>query len=254
MRPAFSPRAVGILRDFLEPNGELLPLKTSSGPFFAFNLTTVADVLNFRRSQIRWLERPIIAGNIERYEFFASRLKGLSIFRLPEDAVRVYVTTPFVERVKKHNLRGIEFPKVWPLPRGVSWKHLAKALRWERTSRGLPPGQTINGESVFITLTLKNPDAFATNAQEERILRMQAELRALLVDENSDAPGVGNPEFGDCTHPGKCKIVLSCPSANALIEAIRPWLKKLKWPHEVTVVKRFGPHYEPKVRTARVKF
>src|ERR1700685_545939 len=37
--PAFSERAVEVLRDFLEPNGEILPINTRSGKYFAYNLT-----------------------------------------------------------------------------------------------------------------------------------------------------------------------------------------------------------------------
>src|SRR2546427_8710208 len=43
--PAFSDRAVNALRDFLEPNGELLPLDSDLGTYFAYNLLTTVDVL-----------------------------------------------------------------------------------------------------------------------------------------------------------------------------------------------------------------
>src|SRR5258707_1021726 len=44
--PAFSRRAVDALRDFIEPNGELLPLVSPVGEYFAYNTTTVADILD----------------------------------------------------------------------------------------------------------------------------------------------------------------------------------------------------------------
>src|SRR5438552_3879714 len=57
--PTFSYRAVSALRDLLEPNGELLPLDSDEGPdaFWAYNTTTVADVLDRERSDIEWFPR-----------------------------------------------------------------------------------------------------------------------------------------------------------------------------------------------------
>src|SRR5262249_39700345 len=54
--PAFSRRAVDALRDFLEPNGELLPLVSSVGEYYAYNITTVADALDEQKSEIEWLD------------------------------------------------------------------------------------------------------------------------------------------------------------------------------------------------------
>jgi hypothetical protein len=52
--PAFNRRAVDALRDFLEPNGELLPLVSSVGEYYAYNITTVVDCLDHERSEIEW--------------------------------------------------------------------------------------------------------------------------------------------------------------------------------------------------------
>src|SRR5262249_54099893 len=52
--PAFSRRAVDALRDFLEPNGELLPLVSPVGEYYAYNITTVANILDHARSNIVW--------------------------------------------------------------------------------------------------------------------------------------------------------------------------------------------------------
>lgn len=42
--PAFSERAVNVLRDFLEPNGELLPVQTNAGTYYAYNILTKSTV------------------------------------------------------------------------------------------------------------------------------------------------------------------------------------------------------------------
>ncbi len=122
--PAFSRRAVDVLRDFLEPNGELLPLVNSVGEYYAYNITTVADVLDHDRSDIEWSPgKRVLARQIRRYECVPEKLAGLSIFRLVEEPGRTVVTQAFVDRVNQHRLNGFEFIRLWPLPPGVHWRY-----------------------------------------------------------------------------------------------------------------------------------
>lgn len=82
--PAFSRRAVDALRDFLEPNGELLPLVSTVAEYFAYNTTKVADILDEANSQIRWLSEKHSFEQIfeiDCYQCFPERMAGLSIFR-----------------------------------------------------------------------------------------------------------------------------------------------------------------------------
>jgi hypothetical protein len=112
--PAFSRRAVEALRDFLEPNGELLPLVSPLGEYYAYNITTVADVLDHERSEIEWFnERHVSALHISRYECIPEKLAGLSIFRLVEMCSSTFVHQVFVDRVKRHGLQGFDFTRLW---------------------------------------------------------------------------------------------------------------------------------------------
>lgn len=121
--PAFSKRAVEALQDMLLPNGELLPLVTRCGEYCAFNTTTVEDILDHERSQIRWMdERHVVAFAINRFEFIETKLSGLSIFRIVELPTSVFVTNVFVDRVQERGLGGFHFLKVWPLPKGSNWR------------------------------------------------------------------------------------------------------------------------------------
>ena len=52
--PVFSARAVEALRHFLEPNGEILPLRHSKGTYYAYQILTKADILNVQDSIIEW--------------------------------------------------------------------------------------------------------------------------------------------------------------------------------------------------------
>ena len=49
--PVFSKRAVSVLRRFLEPAGELLPLKTKKGEYFVYNILMKSTALDMSRSQ-----------------------------------------------------------------------------------------------------------------------------------------------------------------------------------------------------------
>jgi hypothetical protein len=113
--PAFSRRAVDALRDFLEPNGELLPLVASVGEYYAYNITTVVDILDHERSEIEWFnEGRVSALDIRRYECIPAKLTGLSIFRLVEMSSSTFVHQVFVDRVKQHGLQGFHFTRLYP--------------------------------------------------------------------------------------------------------------------------------------------
>lgn len=123
--PAFSQRAVDVLSDYLIPNGELLPLVSTIGDYYAYNITTVVDILDQENSTINWMDErrefPYLH-DIERYECVAGRMAGLSIFLVVEKPSTTYVSQQFVDRVQEHNLNGFHFVKLWPLPRGKSWR------------------------------------------------------------------------------------------------------------------------------------
>ena len=96
--PAFSQHAADCLGDLLNPNGELLPLITPTGKYYFYNLLTVADVLDVKKSRTKWLREPMWAQIIEHHEFIAKKLKGLTIFRVLQDGYGVYVTDHFARK------------------------------------------------------------------------------------------------------------------------------------------------------------
>ncbi len=240
--PAFSARAVDALRDFLEPNGELLPLKSSVGPYFAYNTTTIADVLDQRHSEFNWLKKPVIAGMIHRYAFKRRAIENLSIFRIPEDAVTICVTDRFARRAEEHGLQGLNFIKVWPFPEGVSWMQVDKAQWSRQLSAGLPKGQTVKGNTLVIRLWLADAKSKGSAAEKKAIDKIMDQLDAVLVDLDSAAPVVGSLEGHDYGVPGECRLFISCPDVDALLDKLRPTLKGLDWPTGFALLKRYGPY------------
>ncbi len=110
--PTFSSRAIDTLRDLLEGNGEILPTRCEGEPWFFFNVTRVIDALDESRSEVcTYLGTPEIMA-IDRYAFFAEKLIGITIFKIPH-CRRVFVTDAFVERVKSAGLEVFWFPRRW---------------------------------------------------------------------------------------------------------------------------------------------
>ncbi len=121
--PAFSRRACDVLKDFLEPNGELLPLDSKIGEYYFYNVTTVVDALDLAKSKCDfWCDPPTTAVEIDYFAFHEERLFGTSIFRIVELPIYTIVTKAFVNRVHDGGLHGFQFDKIWPFPEGVNWR------------------------------------------------------------------------------------------------------------------------------------
>jgi hypothetical protein len=111
--PVFNRNAVNALYDMLEPNGELLPIICEGENYFLFNVTRLINALDEDSCDLERFDDGRIM-DIDRYSFFKDRLRGTVVFKLPQDSLGwVYVTDPFVMRVKATGLRGFKFPLVW---------------------------------------------------------------------------------------------------------------------------------------------
>jgi len=111
--PVFNCRAVEALADLLEPNGELLPITCNGEQYFLFNATRLVDALDEANCEIiRFSDGGIL--DVVRYSFFEKKLIGVVAFKLPQKPLwSVYVTDPFVQRVKAAGLKGFKLPFIW---------------------------------------------------------------------------------------------------------------------------------------------
>ena len=121
LTPIFSPRAVDGLREFLEFNGELLPVTTPLGTYYAYNLTTLVDAIDPERSDIKYWPGSDRIHEVSAFVLEEKALKGQTIFRFPQIPVEIFITEPFVRRVEKLKLNGMWITKCWPMPPGVRW-------------------------------------------------------------------------------------------------------------------------------------
>ena len=112
--PVFSSRAVDALGDLLEGNGEILPTTCEGEQIFFFNATKVIDALDESNSEVIRYHGSTEVMRVETCAFFKEKLTGAVIFKIPQFPVGpVFVTDPFVERVKSTGLKGFWFPRVW---------------------------------------------------------------------------------------------------------------------------------------------
>jgi len=111
--PVFNAKAVEVLKDLLEPNGELLPIACDGVGLFLFNVTRFSDALDEANCDlVRFDDGRIMI--IDRYSFIKAELVGEIAFKLRQEPLSwVYVTDPFVERVRVAKLKGFEFRLVW---------------------------------------------------------------------------------------------------------------------------------------------
>ena len=237
MIPAFSRRAVDALRDYLEPNGELLPVIHAAGEYYAYNCLTIAEVLDHASTEALWGRIDTrLASMVDYYSLYPDRLEGLTIFRMRELANRVYVTTPFVERVRSHGLNGFHFVKVWPWPKGTNYRLEDKKNRVREQEIITRDGPTdIKAQSLVICLPLGSGKL--STDEKKRISSIEDELDAQLFTPTLDDPYFGSLE-GKKTAKGVTKLYLSCPDGEALFRKLETWLKALAWEPRPTVLVR----------------
>ncbi len=125
--PVFSERACDVLSDYLEPNGELLPLKTEVGSYFFYHITTLVDALDLQSSRFVYgrLNKKKIR-DIEYFVFKSGVADKFSIFRIKEKPIHTIVSESFLRRVIDNKLNGFEFSRIWPIPKNEDWRTFDK--------------------------------------------------------------------------------------------------------------------------------
>jgi hypothetical protein len=234
--PVFSRRACESLREFLLPNGELLPVKSERGEFYFYNLTTVVDALDVERSRCNfWPSRPMTAFSVEHFEFHASRLKGLSIFRIIDWPQVTLVSREFVDRVHDQGLNGFRFRKVWPLAQGENWRMQDRGSVERKTAKSLAQHTLV----IIFRLAGRKP----ARAESKLIKQIEDELDAQLVIQYHNARFFGSYDGID-TVEGEMRLFVMCPDVDALVQKLLPWLRNLDWPRNVYLMKRYGEMYD----------
>ncbi len=240
--PVFSRRACDALRDLLEPNGELLPLDSDAGEYYFYNITTVIDALDLKKSKGAFFDSGIAIGDLMDYFWFhPAKLAGATIFRVPDVPACALVTRTFIDRVYAAGLNGFDFIKLWPLPEGTNWRIEDKKLKKKQFAiRKNMKAQTV---VVAFALSGKKPSA----AEKKSLAKLEDDLDAQLAVRSLDAPFFGVYE-GHEIQEGEYRMFLRCPDADALAAKLIPWLQSIVWSSEVHAMKRYGDMRDPNAR------
>lgn len=109
--PAFSRKAIEVLRDLLEPNGEILPIICDKDEYFTFNTTRIIDALNFEKSDVKYFKSSGGVMRINKF-VFKKELQLPNFFRIPQVVKICFVDDEFKKRVEEHNLVGFVFKPI----------------------------------------------------------------------------------------------------------------------------------------------
>jgi hypothetical protein len=108
--PTFSARARDVLDDLLSPYGEFAAIEMDEPMrYFAFNTTTIVDVLDEARSEIaRFRSGGVMA--VDKHILLGSVTALPPIFKMPQTRRNTtYVNERFVAEVQRHRLSGFGF-------------------------------------------------------------------------------------------------------------------------------------------------
>lgn len=248
----FSSRAVEALREFLEPNGELLPVETRVGTYFAYNILTKSTALDLSRTKAFFGEpgegEKETAFGIDRFEFDEAKLPEHAVFRLREYPPAVYVTDEFKRRAESAGLRGMFFYKVWPLAPDEDWVTLRKQ-QWRRIK-----AETAHLKANTLTIRLQGAKKQASERESDAVEEIAADLAEYLAVEHNKTieDFVGAVGALDETR-GALRIALVTPNADRLAEIVSPWISAVKWPGGIELVKLYGDMHDDSAKQRKVK-
>ena len=231
--PVFSKRAVGALRPFLEDNGELLPVRSKFGDFYAFQtLTVVHGALHHAKTKgLRLKSNPSYFLDIEKYFFRSTKLKDLKVFRILENPSCVLVTQAFVDIAEANRLLGFVFKPIWPhgakVPKTISLKD--KSLK------------KLTSQTLVIHLRLKG--AKETPTETRKLLKLRAALSNELVLDDPQADYLGGLA-GEIAADRWIMLLLACPDPRKLLKHLGPTLTSHGWSKEMRVSMRKAPYWD----------
>lgn len=244
--PAFSVRATECLREFLEPNGELLPATANGVTYYVYNCRKVVEIVDHSKT-IGAFRQPYspkkgvlsTASSIAYLSILPEKLVGLSIFKLREfPNGSVYVTSQFCERVFECGLNGFDFVKAWPLPKEVDRlsEHM-RLLKQTRRNKGINTTEisSLTNESLLVEFGLPTSNSLVD--AEKAIKDFERDVRQLLENIGPHDRYGGRLE-NSLSRSGITTLYFSCPSSRILLRRIEPGLTALRWHTPVRVVMR----------------
>lgn len=243
--PVFSRRAVNALGEMLTENGRLLALETEVGEYYAYVGHTKIDALNLQKSRLRRSSPNDVALGVGYFAFTAEKLADASIFRIPEQSNRYFVTDLFKEKVEQAKLNGFHFVPVWPLPEDSDWM-MEETLRRKNRKK-----VAIVGEALILRFRL---EAELPNEREQKLAsNIESTLREKLRVDSLEDRYKGSVETTEF-EGGEFRVFCTCPECEGLEAYLKPWLSQIDWPDGVICVKRYGNLYIGRAKERPVEY
>ncbi|MCK6489322.1 MAG: hypothetical protein L6R48_13510 [Planctomycetes bacterium] len=218
----------------LGDHGEWLPLTSSPGGYWLFNVLTVVDCLDKVKSRCEFFDdEPSRIMAIDQYEFDPARITDSPIFRIPDDPMVVFATSAFVNTVRSEDLHGFSFYKAWPLPARSDYRKFNEGQTYCHRDFVL--------QSIIIVLSNRN------QKEAEFAGQFLASVDRLLVSRSISQPYLGRIEGEEC-HDNARRIFISCPCVDTIRSQIIEALHCLPRQMLIAAYVRFGHFTNPKAR------
>jgi hypothetical protein len=235
--PAFSQRAADLLREILEANGELLPVRHAVGIYYFFNCTRLATVIDTSKSA-KTASGLVDIGNLV---FMDDKLMDLGIFKDRSIPSHHFCTQKFVDSVQSAGLQGFLFIPTWPLPPGITY-HTERYRLCKLAEKWKPNPLTaldVNANTVVLRLCCQQKKA--TKEEIAAAEGVMAHLEKSLYAPSQAQPEsyYGNVEGSDIVD-FEVRVFISTPNNERLLGHLMPRLRVLPWPGKFYVVKRRG--------------
>ncbi|MSR64537.1 MAG: hypothetical protein EXS18_02010 [Verrucomicrobiae bacterium] len=118
--PFVSERFRRVMESVCGKHAEFLPvLGPKKKQFFVFNVITIIDCLDLKRSQL---------GFLPKFVFDNTKVCPVPVFKVPHDHTVIFVTEPFIAAAREHHLTGIDF----------EYPHLMRIVLTETVVPGFP--------------------------------------------------------------------------------------------------------------------
>lgn len=102
------------MKDYLAGNAEILPIFCEDKEFFAINVTTVLDCIDYESSEYETFKSSGRIMCFIKYSFIEDEIKNVHIFKTKDETLGYpFVSEAFRQRVLESDLTGFKFELVW---------------------------------------------------------------------------------------------------------------------------------------------
>ena len=112
--PVLSKRALRYLKPLIKENTEVLPLKFNESKYFALNIITVLDAIDYEKSVYTTFSDKKKIMLFDKYAFIEEKISNIPIFKIvDEPRGNGFVSDEFKRMVEDNDLLGFKFVLVW---------------------------------------------------------------------------------------------------------------------------------------------